>query len=116
MSVEGIHLYSGGLDSLLSAKLLMEQGIELIGLHFLLPFTPPHLNPNNMQISRIAKQIGLHIEFYRCDMEYMDIIKNPPHGYGKNINPCVDCKIYFLKRCKTKCQSLYKIKNLLLLQ
>ena len=94
---KGILLYSGGLDSLLAAKVLLEQNIELIGLHFLLPFFPPHADPDKTKAALYAERIGLKVEHIRTGSEYMEMLKNPSYGYGKNMNPCVDCKIYFLR-------------------
>ena len=97
---KGILLYSGGLDSLLSAKILLDQDIEIIGLNFILPFHSPDIDPNELKSSRLARNIGLNVRHIRCGREYMEIVKNPPHGHGKNMNPCIDCKIYFLKQAK----------------
>ncbi len=96
--VKGVVLYSGGLDSILAAKILMDQGIEMTGLHCLLPFYPPDLNPEELESSNLARQIGLKLIFYRCNRDYIEMIKNPEHGYGKNINPCIDCKLFFIKK------------------
>ncbi len=98
MQGKGILLYSGGLDSLLAAKLLMDQGVELKGLHFVLPFYPPDFDISSLKAVKQAKQIGLDLEFYKCGKEYLEMLKNPLHGYGKNINPCIDCKIFFIKK------------------
>lgn len=100
LNKKGIHLYSGGLDSILSARLLIDQGINLIGVNFILPFTPPDFNPHEYKTSKLAESIGLPLRFIRLNIDYMEMVKNPPHGYGKNINPCIDCKIYFLKKAK----------------
>jgi tRNA U34 2-thiouridine synthase MnmA/TrmU len=98
MKAKGILLYSGGLDSLLAAKLLMEQDVELTGLHFILPFYPPDFDFSELNSVKQAMNIGLKLEFYKCGKEYLDMLKNPMHGYGKNINPCIDCKIFFIKK------------------
>ncbi|HQP48456.1 MAG TPA: hypothetical protein PKX12_06970 [Spirochaetota bacterium] len=98
MGVKGILLYSGGLDSLIAAKLLMDQGIEMKGINFILPFVAPDINPKALKSSQLAEQIGLPLVHVRCGKEYMEIIKDPPHGHGKNINPCIDCKIYFIRK------------------
>ncbi len=97
---KGILLYSGGLDSLLSAKILLEQDIDIIGVNFILPFHSPDIDPNEFKSSRMALDIGLNLRHIRCEYEYMRMVKNPPHGYGKNMNPCIDCKIHFLKQAK----------------
>ena len=66
MTARGILLYSGGLDSLLAAKLLMEQGVELTGLHFILPFYPPDFDFTDLHSVKQAANIGLKLEFYKC--------------------------------------------------
>lgn len=96
--VRGVVLYSGGLDSLLASKLLIDQGIELTGLYCILPFFPPDLDPEELESSKQARQIGLKLVYYRCGKEYIEMLKNPPHGYGKHINPCIDCKLFFMKK------------------
>ncbi len=94
----GIVLYSGGLDSLLTSKILLDQGLDITGLHCILPFAPPDSDPGESPPARIAKKIGLKLEFYRCGREFLEMVKDPPHGYGKKMNPCIDCKIHFIGR------------------
>ncbi|MCX8125045.1 MAG: hypothetical protein N3F66_12910 [Spirochaetes bacterium] len=100
MKKKAIALYSGGLDSLLAAAVIMKQGIEVIGLHCILPSVDPQTPPQQLQPSKLAEQINLPLVYYRCDTEYVQVIAHPAHGYGKNANPCIDCKIFFLKKAK----------------
>jgi hypothetical protein len=93
-----ILLYSGGLDSLIAGKILIDQGIEVLGLHCILPYFPPDMDPDQLKESINAKQIGLNLIHYRCGEEYISMLKNPLHGYGKQINPCIDCKIFFINK------------------
>lgn len=95
---KGIVLFSGGLDSLLAARVLMDQGLEIIGYHCILPFVAPDVRPAELCPVKIASQIHLPVETYRCGNDYIDIIRNPPHGYGKHANPCIDCHIYFIQK------------------
>jgi len=95
-----ILLYSGGLDSLLAGKILIDQDIEVIGLHCILPYFPPDLDPEQLKETIIAKQIGLKLIHYRCGEDYINMLKNPQHGYGKHINPCIDCKIFFIRKAE----------------
>ena len=95
---KGILLFSGGLDSILAAKVLMEQDLELTGLFIVLPFTAPDLDLTTTDTAIRAKDIGLPLIFHRCGIDYLDMFKEPPHGYGKNMNPCIDCKIYFMNK------------------
>ena len=91
-------LYSGGLDSILAAKVLQEQNIEVIGFHCILPFMPDDFNTDDLAPVKQAKQIDLPLVIYKCGHEYMEMVKSPPHGHGKNMNPCIDCKIFFIKK------------------
>ena len=95
--VRGLLLYSGGLDSILAAKLLLDQNVELKALSFVLPFFSPWKDPWDTKAGKMAKSIGLDVSFIRLDMDYMRMVEAPKNGWGKNINPCIDCKIYFLK-------------------
>lgn len=100
MNKKAIVLYSGGLDSLLAAAIIMRQGIDVIGLHCILPSVDPDVNPESLKASQLAQQISLPLVYYRCDDEYAQVIAHPNHGYGKNANPCIDCKIFFLHKAK----------------
>ena len=83
--VRALGLLSGGLDSILAVKILQEQGIEVTGLSFITPF----FGPKNAQAAATMLSIPLLI----VDISYklFEIVKNPPHGHGKAINPCIDC-------------------------
>jgi tRNA U34 2-thiouridine synthase MnmA/TrmU len=95
---KGVVLVSGGLDSLLAARVLMEQDLELFGFHAILPFIAPDADPADLKPVQSASRINLTTHVHRCNKEYIDIIRNPAHGYGKHSNPCIDCHIYFIKK------------------
>ena len=78
-------MISGGLDSILAAKLIKEQGIEVIGICFKSYF----FNEENAQ--RMTKQIGIQLEVIDFSKEHFDMVRDPKHGWGKNMNPCIDC-------------------------
>ncbi|HRU64729.1 MAG TPA: tRNA 4-thiouridine(8) synthase ThiI [Spirochaetota bacterium] len=105
-NTRGVVLFSGGLDSLLAAKVLQEQGIDLIGFHCILPFFPPDINTEELTATRQAKQIGLKLHHYFCKADYIGILKDPPHGYGSHMNPCIDCKIFFIKKAAEFMESI----------
>jgi len=85
-------LLSGGLDSMLAAKLLQLQGIEVVGICF-------ESNFFNADKARIAAE-KLKIELKVVDLRYeeLELVKNPPSGYGKNLNPCIDCHGLMIKK------------------
>jgi len=93
-------LFSGGLDSILAARLLQEQGIEVIGINFSSHFF------SKKNAIHFAKQLKIKLE--NIDLtkgknfnQYLKIIEKPQQGYGSAINPCIDCKIFMLKKAKT---------------
>jgi predicted subunit of tRNA(5-methylaminomethyl-2-thiouridylate) methyltransferase len=89
--VKALVLLSGGLDSILAAKVLMEQGIEVIGICFESNFfsaDKARLAADTLGIKLIVKNIG---------DEIWGLVKNPPSGHGKNMNPCVDCHALMIK-------------------
>ena len=104
---KGIVLFSGGLDSLLAARLLMDQDLELIGFHAVLPFVAPDVNDDDLPPVRLAAGIKLPVHLHRCGKEYIDMVRNPPHGYGKNVNPCIDCHIYFIRKAADLMKELH---------
>lgn len=82
---KALAMISGGLDSILAAKLIKDQGIEVIGICFKSYF----FGPKNA--IKMAKQIGIPLEVVDFSEEHFNVVKSPKHGYGKNINPCIDC-------------------------
>lgn len=78
-------MVSGGLDSILAAKLIMNQGIEVIGICFKSAFFGPE------NAIRMAEQIGMELKVVDFSPEHLEMVKQPKHGYGKNMNPCIDC-------------------------
>lgn len=97
-----IALFSGGLDSVLAAKIVLDQGIEVVGVFFLTPFTEPPFWEENTQLlaERLAMQLGIELKKVDLGMEYMKVVESPHYGFGKNMNPCIDCKIMMLRKAK----------------
>ncbi|MCF7874360.1 MAG: 7-cyano-7-deazaguanine synthase [Candidatus Omnitrophica bacterium] len=98
--MRAVALLSGGLDSILAAKLIKEQGIEVAALHFDNHFSACSENQKEKLLNKISKQLGIKFENKILDESYLSIIKNPKYGFGKNLNPCIDCRIYILKKAK----------------
>ena len=86
-----ISLLSGGLDSILAARTVMEQGIEVIGLCFVTPFFGPE------PARKAAAQLGIRLIEYDFTDDYFVMMKNPRYGFGGNMNPCIDCHGLMLK-------------------
>jgi len=96
--MKALALFSGGLDSALAIKLVQKQGIEVIALNFVSPFCT--CIGKGCSIVSLAKKLKVPIKVMNKGQDYIRILRHPKHGYGKNINPCIDCKIYILKKAK----------------
>ncbi len=97
---KAIGLLSGGLDSTLAVKLMMNQGIEVTALNFITPFCTCTKKGCRHEASRVAKEFVIKIKVIAVKEDYIKMVKNPKHGYGKNMNPCIDCRIFMLKKAK----------------
>ncbi len=84
-------LTSGGLDSILAAKLIQTQGIDVIGICFVSAFF------GSKNAEKMAAQIGLPLKAVDFTVEHLEMTKHPKNGYGKNMNPCIDCHAMMLK-------------------
>jgi hypothetical protein len=92
---DALALFSGGLDSILAIKVLQEQGLNVLGLHYVSPFFgKPHLLEHWKRTYGIE---ALPVDVRRL---YLDMLAAPAHGYGKHMNPCVDCKILMLRHAR----------------
>ena len=80
MEKRAIALISGGLDSALAAKMILDQGIEVIGLHLLHPFLA--LRPGSFPARRVCEEIGIPLHVVYCGREIIRIVEDPVHGYG----------------------------------
>lgn len=89
--MKAISLFSGGLDSQLAAKVVALQGIEVVLVNFCTPFFE---TTSAMQLA--AENLGLELVSLDIADTYMDVLKNPRYGYGKNMNPCIDCHAFML--------------------
>jgi len=97
--VKAISLFSGGLDSILATELVRRQGIEVIAYNLKTPFGTTKKDGKS-EAQQAAEQLNVPLVVQSFDKEYINMLRKPKHGYGKNINPCVDCKIFILKQAK----------------
>jgi len=98
-----VMLLSGGLDSTLAARMMVDQGVELFALHFTSPFctcAKAAGNGCNSQAQIVAEKMGIPIRTVSKGPEYLAIIRNPKHGRGAGMNPCIDCRIFTLRKAR----------------
>src|SRR4029077_8073606 len=105
--IKAVGLISGGLDSTLAARVLLEQGIEVVGLHSSTGFrmndhrralARPDEEPRRMRNEglRAGADLGIPVEILDAGEEYLKMVLNPKHGYGKRANPCIDCRLFMI--------------------
>ena len=94
-------LYSGGLDSILASKLVQSLGVDVICVKFVTPFFDYELLQNQeVYKQEVLSEYGLHVVLHDLSENYLELLHNPSHGFGKNFNPCIDCKILMCTRIK----------------
>jgi tRNA-uridine 2-sulfurtransferase len=89
---KAVALYSGGLDSILAIKIILEQNINVIGVQFKTPFIEEKQN------DYIERYLGIELIKEDISEEHINLLLNPKHGYGKHINPCIDCRITMFRK------------------
>jgi tRNA-uridine 2-sulfurtransferase len=107
---KAVALISGGLDSMLATRVIQDQGIHVEGINFFTGFcveghTHAIRNKDKSRPKRnnalwTAEQLGIKLHIIDVIEEYKDIVINPKHGYGANINPCLDCKGFMVKKAR----------------
>lgn len=90
--MRALALLSGGLDSLLAAKLILEQGLELVGVTFFSPFFSTEKG------KKAALQLGIPLIEVDIAEESIQLLKSPKHGFGRHMNPCVDCHTLMVRK------------------
>ncbi|MBQ3437480.1 MAG: 7-cyano-7-deazaguanine synthase [Fusobacterium sp.] len=91
--IRALALFSGGLDSALAIKTILNQGIEVIALNFVSHF----FGGKNEKAENMAKQLGIRLEYIDFKKRHTSVVQEPVYGYGKNMNPCIDCHSLMFK-------------------
>ena len=105
---KAVSLISGGLDSMLATRVILDQGIHVEGINFFTGFcVEGHTHAIRARDQKkekrnnalwVAEQLGIKLHIIDVIEEYKDIVLNPKHGYGQNLNPCLDCKIFMVNK------------------
>ncbi len=91
--MKAIALISGGLDSILAAKLIIDQGIEVMGLYHVLPF----VSEKKDWAGQVGDCLQIPLRRLEAGEDYLELVRHPRFGYGSGMNPCMDCRIYMLR-------------------
>jgi len=107
---KAIALISGGLDSMLAAKLIQDQGVHVEGINFFTGFCveghthairrKQHNKPRRNNALWVAETLGIKLHIIDVVETYKDVVINSKHGYGAAMNPCLDCKVFMVKNAK----------------
>lgn len=95
--IKSIVMFSGGLDSVIAAHLLKQQGIDVCALHFVLPFESG-FGFSHQSVSEYADSLQIPLRIEEEGEEFLTMIEQCRYGFGKHINPCIDCRIHRLKK------------------
>ena len=104
--IKAVALISGGLDSMLAARVVMEQGVHVEGINFFTGFcveghthairAKRRARPKRNNALWVAEQLGIRLHIIDVIEEYKKVLLQPKYGYGRNLNPCLDCKIFMV--------------------
>jgi len=94
VKMKALAMFSGGLDSQLAVRLILDQRIKVEGITFSSPFF------GNKKAIEGAKQLGIKLHLVELGEGYLKMVRKPRFGYGSGMNPCIDCKIFMLKKAK----------------
>ena len=107
---KAVALISGGLDSMLAARVVKDQGVHVEGLNFFTGFcveghthairNHDRKRPKRNNALWVAEQLGIKLHIVDVIEEYKDVVINPRHGYGTNLNPCLDCKSFMVGKAR----------------
>jgi len=96
--VKAIGLLSGGLDSILATEMILKQGIQVTAFNVRSPFCL--CKKDGCAAADAAKQLNVPLKVVAAGNDYLRMLRKPKHGYGRNMNPCIDCRIFLFKRAK----------------
>jgi len=94
----GILLFSGGLDSILAARVAQDLGIDVLALHIQHLFDAERGKGERLAAGAAAARVPLRV--IDLSEEHLEVVRRPAHGYGRGMNPCLDCRVFMLKAAK----------------
>ncbi len=95
---KAIALLSGGLDSRLAVHVMKQQGIQIEGLTVVTLFCRCTSAGQCLEAKQAAAEAGVPVKVMFAGQEFLEIVKRPKHGYGRNMNPCIDCRINLFRK------------------
>jgi len=107
-----VGMISGGLDSTLATALVQRQGVDVVAVNFSTGFCRadhkrqvrrPGTDPSKLRNEALRLGADFEVPVHVIDIagDYLDVLRHPKHGYGKNANPCIDCRTMMMGRART---------------
>ncbi len=97
-----VALFSQGLDSILAIKIIQQQGLKVQAIKFITPFFGYDIKGREPEFcNQVKSSYNIDLTIVDLTVDYLDMLSTPQYGYGKNFNPCLDCKIMMLSRART---------------
>jgi tRNA-specific 2-thiouridylase len=90
---KAVALLSGGLDSNLAVRMMLDQGIDVEAVAIKTPFCDFDCGKGcGQRVKEVADELGIKLKTVYFGEEYLHMLKNPKYGYGSGMNPCIDCR------------------------
>ncbi len=105
-SKKALVLLSGGLDSSLCLKIMLDLGIKVRALYFVTPFFSRKSYKSKELVEKLCNKFSVKLDIIEFGDDYVNLVKNPKFGYGSGINPCIDCRIYMFMQAKKHMQKI----------
>ena len=101
IKTKAVALLSGGLDSHLAVRMMKEQGIEVEAVAIKTPFCDFDCGKGcGHKVLEVASELDIELKTVYLGKEYLTMLKNPKHGYGSGMNPCIDCRMMMYDEAK----------------
>jgi len=92
--VTAVVMMSGGLDSRLAARIVLEQGVTVVAFTYEMAFLAGASGDTaEPEVAKACRALGVPLKVVEDDLAFIEILKHPRHGYGRHMNPCIDCRI-----------------------
>ncbi|MGM0444718.1 MAG: 7-cyano-7-deazaguanine synthase, partial [Fibrobacterota bacterium] len=96
-NIKCLVLFSGGLDSVIAVHLMKQQGVDVLALHFVLPF---HAGESHERVQGYADALNVPLRIEEEGADFLQMVQENHYGMGSSVNPCIDCRIFRLQKAR----------------
>ena len=99
--IKAVALLSGGLDSNLAVRMIKDQNIDVKAIAIKTPFCDFDCGKGcGHKVMEVASELDIDLKTVYLGKDYLTMLKNPKHGYGSGMNPCIDCRKMMYEEAK----------------